>query len=233
MLTENKVLSFIKSNMGFPRVAIELGDTEIMDNIKTYVLTEFSKWQPLIKSTFLAVQEGVQTNKYKIMDDEKREILDLVDYVPGVSEGLLYGRPIQSRLRIISPLSVDIIATQHLAYEMAKQYSNSYYKLTFLPPDTIEIIPDPLTVNNTLIYACKHRIEDIPFDFENNFLRLSLGYTKIIIGTIRTKYNGLETPFGTIGLDGSEQLSKGEEMWNSEIDKLSKIIPAQEMLYVE
>lgn len=227
MLNANRVLNFVKAELGFPYVNVELDDDAILEHIKQYVLREFSYYSPEVAWLGLnplleANQVPGRANEYYLTDAQGLEILNVTDIYFSEADLMLFGHP------PLGPLSHGELKNWALdvATSMNVQVFSSFNRtFRFIHPNMVRISPAP---NNTTYITVEYErmqsddFSGIPNDIQQIFCEFALANIMIVVGRIRKKYGdgNLRTPFGEIPL-GSEVLEEGKEKKRELIEKLS------------
>lgn len=226
MLNQNRVLNYVKDNLSFDFMVLELTDDKILDYITTYTLRTFSEYFPDVTRLGVNLQlESNQvpgrSNEYYINDAEGLEILSVKQIYFDESDLLVNCHP------PLGPFSVGEIqdwALQVANAGMLKMFSNYDRTFEFMHPNKVRISPVPNNMNYiTVEYERIHRSDfsTVPNEFQVIFSELALADIMILLGRIRRRYgNGnLRTPFGEIPLQ-SEIFEEGKEMRRELIEKL-------------
>lgn len=226
MLNSNQVLNYVKDNLGFPFMKLELDDTKIMEFIQTYSLKEFSYYIPEIKWLGLnlqlpANQVPSKANEFYIEEPQGLEILNVIDVYFSGGDLFLFGHP------PMGPMCAGELREWALLVEtsmMVRQFSSFDHTFKFIHPNIVRIMPKPNNIGYVTIEYERMQSPDfsgIPNDVQRYFLDLALADIMIIIGRIRKKYSGgnLRTPFGEIPLE-SEIFEEGKEKKREVIEKL-------------
>jgi len=227
MLSQSRVLNYIKEELGFPYIAIELTDTEILEFITTYTLREFSYYIPDIVTIGYNLQLASnkvpgKANEFYISDEQGLEILNVKDVIFTQSSYYMFGHP------PLGPMSLGELSQWALNVEVAgmiKQFSSWDYTFEFKQPNIIRISPTPNSEKYVAIeYERVHPpdLGRIPNDLQMMFCELALADIMIRLGRIRKKYSdgNLKTPFGDIPIN-AEIGEEGKDKREKIIDKLS------------
>ena len=225
MLNTNRLLSYIKGELGFPHVQIELSDEEILEHITEFTLREFSFYSPEKKKVNLNLDLDAnkvpgRSNEFYITETEGLEILNVVEVYPTQSEYLIHG------MRPLGPLSHFELREWALSNEMAmqlKMFSSFDTTFEFTHPNIVRISPVPNHMGNVIIEY--ERMQNPDLSGVNNeyqwvFMELSLADIMIKLGRIRKKYQDIKTPFGEIPLN-QEVGDEGKEKKREILEKLN------------
>ena len=231
MLNTNRVLNYVKTNLGFPFQQLEWEDPTIIEYIQTYTLREFSMYFPEIKKVNLNysdpnIKVPGRQNEYYITDPEGLEILNVVDLYQDQSELIFHGHP---PMGAFTHGEIDDFA---LAVTMAmdtKMFSSFDTTFEFRHPNVIRISPVP---HNTSTFTVEYErvqppdLRGIRNEFQIMFCELSLADVMIALGRVRKKYGdgNLRTPFGEIPLN-SDIYEEGKEKKREILDKLMTQVP--------
>jgi hypothetical protein len=230
MLNQNKVLNYIKTNLGFPYQFIEMEDSAILDYISKYTISEYSHFFPHTNTIGYNLKSPVnlvpdKANEYYIQDPDGLEIIDIKSIIFRMSQLTMFGHP------PLGPLSLGELPSWTLAVETAgwiKTYSNWNYTYEFKHPNVIRISPTPVSEDICVIEY--ERVHDPSFstitaDLAHMFMDFCLADIMILLGRIRSKYSeggGLATPFGNVPLQGSQLYDEGREKKKELLDKFEQ-----------
>jgi len=226
MLNTNMVLNYIKDNLGFPFMVLELEDDKILEYIQTYTLKEFSYYSPEVKKLSLNLDlesnlvEG-RANEYYIEDPQGREILNVVEVYFSSSNLLFFGHP---PLGAMDPIGLRQWALDVENSMMVKAFSSYDYTIEFMHPNVVRISPVPTNCGSVTVEYERAQSSDfsgIPTEYHWVFQEMALADIMIVIGRIRTRYREIRSPFGEIPLDGNELLNEGKEKKREILEKLN------------
>jgi len=230
MLSLNTVLEYVKDNLGWPFMHLELEDEQITDYIEKHTVKEFSYYSPQVwkvpVNTDLAANKvpGIP-NEFYIFDPQGQEILNVIDFYTNTGDLYLHGHP------PLGPLSMGEIPEWALSVHnsmMTKMFSSFDYTFEFKHPNVIRISPLQSTTMGTIIVEYERQqpcdLSGIPNDLQSYFKKLALGDIMLIIGRIRKRYGGgsLRTPFGEVPLE-SDIYDEGKEMKREVIEMLERL----------
>jgi len=232
MLNSSRVLDYIKSELGFPFVNIELSDEQILRQVSTYTIRKFSQYVPYVKKISMNVTLDIykvpgRQNEFYIPVADEEEIINVVEvYFPG-GDLYLHGHP------TFGPLSHGELPNWALQVTKAmdtKMFSSFDQTYEFKHPNIIRISPVTFQNENITVECEMMQPSDfsqVPNEFQELFCELACADIMIIIGRIRKKYaggGGLRSPFGEITLD-TDILDEGKEKRREIIEKLESIPP--------
>lgn len=227
MLSPDRVLNFIKRNLGFPFHHLEMNDEDILDYIRNYSLREFSLYSPDKASLSLDVSSEKylvpgKVNEFYLYDPEGLEILNVVAVIPPVTSYAVTGHPFMGAFSFGDLPNFALNVEQSM---MISQFSNFSITYEFKHPNILRISPQPSQIvgNLTVEYERVHSDDfgTIRYDLEVMFCNFCLADIMILIGRIRKKYGdgNLRTPFGDIPLS-AEIGDEGNTKKNEIIEKL-------------
>jgi len=232
MLNQQIVLEYIKDNLAFPFMHLELTDEKIIEYFSTHTAHTFGYWVPQVWKTTLNTDlasnhvPGVG-NEYYINEPQGLEILNVVDFYSSKGELYLHGHP------PLGPLSHGEIKHWALQVSMAmdtKMFSSFDYTFEFRHPNIIRISPLPSSTLGVITVEYERQqppdLSGVPNDLQYIFKELALADIMIVLGRIRKRYGGgsLRTPFGEVPLE-SEVFEEGKE-------KKREILENMERLYI-
>ncbi len=216
MLNKTKVINYIKDNLGFPFMNLELSDEQLIEYVTRYTLVEFSDYVRYSKTLYLnldspSIKVPHSQNEFYIHDSEGLEIISVSHLYPDQSDYLIHGH------QPLGPMTYGEIPEWMMSTMAAmdtKMFSSFDKTWEFKHPNIIRISP---VVNNAGGVTIKYQtiqpsdFRGIPNELQTLFCRLALADTKIRLGTIRKRYQNLSTPFGEINIDGADLQSEGKE----------------------
>lgn len=229
MLNQNRVLQYVKTELGFPFVQLEMEDEDILEYVTEFTLREFSYYLPDVYQVYLNLtlaQNKVagRQNEYYITDPDNREILNVIDIHFPDSDLFIHGHP------AFGPFTMGEVADWGLAVNNAmtvKMFSSFDKTFEFKHPNIVRISPVPNDVAGCAVeYERIHSsdLSTIPNDFQRLFMDLSAADIMIRLGRIRKKYGGgnLRTPFGEIPLE-SDVYEEGKDKKRELIEKMERL----------
>ncbi len=230
MLNEQRVLSYIKDNLAWDFMQLELTDQKIIEYVRDHTRREFSYFVPDKNTISLDLSQAYNRvagkgNEYYIEDPQGLEILNVVDFYTRNSEYYLHNHP------PLGPMSMGELPEFALAVSNAmtvKMFSSFDYTIEFKHPNIMRISPQPTgSINVVAVEYERQQPPDysgIPNDVHLNFLKLALADIMIVIGRIRKKYGAgnLRTPFGEIPL-GDEIFEEGKELKRDQLEYLERL----------
>lgn len=229
MLNRNKVLNYIKDNLAFPFMHLELNDDKILEYVTNYTLNTFSDYIRHTKTKYLNLnlpQNKVpnRQNEFYIHDDEGLEIITVNHLYPNESDYYLHGHP------PLGPMTYGEIPGWTMATMNSidtKLFSSFDKTWEFRHPNIIRISPVMGTSSEgvTIEYSTIQPPDFSGIDnvFQTLFCRLALADIKIMLGRIRKRYGdgNLTTPFGEIPLN-AEIFDEGKEERREILEKLEE-----------
>lgn len=230
MLTQSNVLHFIKDNLGWPFMHLELEDEKIIEYFTTHTTKEFAYYVPQVWK--IGLNLDLETNKlpgvaneYYIHDPQGLEILNVIDIYTTTGDLYINGHP------PLGPMTPGEIPNWALAVEtsmMTKMFSSFDYTFEFRHPNIIRISPLPTGTLGIITVEYERQqpqdLSGIPNDLHQYFKKLALADIMIVIGRIRKRYGGgtLRTPFGEIPLE-SDIMDEGKEIKREVIELLERL----------
>ncbi len=230
MLTQSQVLHFIKDNLGWPFMHLELDDEKIIQYTTDYSLKEFAYYVPQVWKVGLNLTlesnkvPGV-ANEFLIHDPQGLEILNVIDFYSGSGDLYLLGHP------PLGPMSMGELPEWALSVSNAmtvKMFSSYDYTFEFRHPNIMRISPLPTGSLGVITVEYEreqpHDLSGVPNDLHQYYKKLALADILIVIGRIRKRYGGgtLRTPFGEIPLE-SDVFDEGKEMKREVIEVLERL----------
>ena len=230
MLNEQRVLAYVKDNLGWPFMHLELEDSKILEYIRDNTRREFSYFVPDKNTISINLSKEYNRvpgkgNEYYIEDPQGLEILNIVDFYTNASEYYLHGHP------PLGPMSMGELPDWGLAVNNAmtvKMFSSFDYTIEFKHPNIFRLSPEPTGSVGVIGVEYERQqppdYSGVPNDVHLNFLKLALGDIMMVIGRIRKRYGGgnLRTPFGEIPLE-SDIYEEGKEMKREQLEYLERL----------
>ena len=228
MLDDAKVLAYIKRNLSFPFMHLELTDQQILEYVKDSTVRDWSYYVPDVKKMALNVSLEAnkvpgRSNEFYMNEPEGREILNVKDIYFDQGSLLALGHP---AFGIFSEFEAREWALQVSQAMTTKMFSSFDYTFEFTHPNIVRISPYPFNSLRFITVEYERMTSDdfreIPNDLHRYFLDLALADIMITLGRIRKRYEGLKTPFGDIPI--SDQIfDEGKTLRSEIIEKLERL----------
>lgn len=228
MLNTNDVLTYIKDNLAFPFMHLELEDDKIIEYTTQHTRKEFSYYIPQVWKTPLNTELAANKvpgigNEWYIADPQGLEIYNVIDFYTDKGNLYLHGHP------PLGPLSMGELPEWALSVHNAmtvKMFSSFDYTFEFKHPNVIRISPLPSSTLGTIIIEYEREqpydLSGIPNDLQKYYKQMALADILIVIGRIRKRYEGnIRSPFGDIPLS-ADVFDEGKEMKREVIEHLER-----------
>jgi len=226
MLDWNKVMRYIRGRLALPSTFIEKSESEIREWIIDNSLPLYSNYYPDWERVGIVTANPnyvnpLKKNQYLIHDEEGLPIYAVREcYFP--FEGQAFsGHPIMPPMSFgnLTAWSTDVFKSRFFY-----PFSMFSYTYRFVHPNFVEIFTEQKPAQFVVEYERLQPpdLRKIPASMERIFKDLCLADCMIWIGSIRTMYTDLATPFGPIPLKGEEMLSRGEDLRRDLIDFMSE-----------
>ena len=232
MLTSDRVVNYVKQQLGYPFVQVEFTDEQILEYIQEYSLRELSYYIPYLKRTYLSFSdtdlkvEGRQ-NEFFIQDEENLEIMNVREIYFDRSNAIMLGHPFYG---VFSFSQLREFALNAEMAGMTRSFSDFDPTFEFRTPNIVRISPLYLinsTSGCTLEYECIQPgdFSGIPMDLAWITQEFCAADIMILTGRIRSKYSdGIKTPFGDININANI-LDEGKDKKREVIEKLQMSLP--------
>lgn len=225
MLNKSRVLTYVKDNLGFPFMHLELKDDEILEYVNSYTLREFSYYVPEVKRTNLNLlidsnKVPGRANEYYITDEQGLEILNVVELYTSSGELLIYGHP---PFGVFSHGELREFALSVATSMDVKMFSPFDITFEFMHPNKVRISPLPNNIQRVTVEYERMQNPDlsgVPNEFQVLFCEFALADIMIMLGRIRAKYENMRTPWGEIPITKEIQ-DEGKEKKRELIEKLT------------
>ncbi len=228
MLNQTEVLEYVKDNLGWPFMFIELEDEKILEYTTKHTRKRYSYYIPqkvMTSVNTLAESNKVagKSNEYYITEPNGLEILNVVDIYTTSGDLYMFGHP---PLGVFSMGELKEWALSVHNSMMVKMFSSFDYTFEFKHPNVLRISPVTSALGWVAIEYERMQPEDlsgVPNDLQQEYKDLALADIMMVIGRIRKRYGGgnLRTPFGEIPLD-SDIYEEGKELRREVIEKLER-----------
>jgi len=230
MLNQSLVLEYVKKNLGFPFMHLEMEDEQILEYITNHTLKEFSYYVPEVK--VVPVDISVSSNKvpgkaneYYISDPQGLEILNVKGIYFDQSDLYALGHP---PFGVFNHFELREWALRVEVAGQTKMFSSFDRTYEFKHPNIVRI--SPVFPAETRYVAIEYErqqnpdLSGIPNDLHHDFEKFALADIMMVIGRIRKRYGGgnLRTPFGDIPLE-SDVYEEGKELKREQVEKLERL----------
>lgn len=207
----NNVLDYIKSGLGAPLNLLELSDDEIIQKLRDHVLSLFSQYSPAERYSYItsanrvgATRAGSPQWLYRIPVDPGTYITDILGAYPTKEVSIvdMYGGAI-------------INARAAMELVISNTYIDAVRSLTvrntwqFIPPDMM--LFDQEVTSSVVVYCAPHDVLNTvrPDMYHKALKPLCLANVKLWLSALRSKFEGLTTPFGQLNLNWDKLQNEG------------------------
>lgn len=231
MLNQTEVLEYIKDNLGWPFMFLELEDDKIIDYFTKHSRKTFSYYHPQkqtlgLNTSATALKVPGRANEFYIEEPNGLEILNVIDMYTSAGDLYLFGHP---PLGVFSHFELREWALQTEMAMQTKMFSSYDYTIEFKHPNILRISPYNASAGLGVVTIEYERMQPedlsgIPNDLQKYFKDLALADILIVIGRIRKRYGSgnLRTPFGEIPLE-ADVYEEGKELKREVIEVLERL----------
>ena len=223
----NDILSYVKINLGVPINLLEISDEELISNLRQHVMGIFSQYAPHKEWAYISGANmysnstaGSPQYMAKIPVPVGTYIIDVLEAYPTKEVSIvdMYGGAL-----INAQAAMDLVISN--AYIDAVRSLQTRNTWEFLPPDIM--IFDKETLACVVVYNTPHRTLDTirPDLYHKCFKPLCLGNVKLWIAAMRSKFEGLTTPFGQLNLNYEKLQTEGQTVIDNVMTILETIPP--------
>lgn len=222
----NDILDYVKVNLGVPVNLLEIPDDELIGYLRRHVLTLFSQYAPHKAYAFITEENrinwgtGSPQYMYKIPVPEGTYIIDIYEAMPTKEISIvdMYGGAI-----INAQAAMDLVISN--SYIDAVRSLQTRATWEFIPPDVM--VFDKQTTSCVVVYNTPHSVLNTirPDLYHRAFKPLALGHTKLWIAAMRSKFENLATPFGTLNLNYDKLQTEGQTSIDNAMAVLETIPP--------
>lgn len=229
MLSQQKVLTFIKDSLGFPFMHLEWTDDKIIEYFTEHTLSEFSHYQADINRMNLnllldANKVPGRSNEWYLTEPKGREIFNIIDIYFSLGNEILMGHPPMGVLSYGELREFALSVTTSMTTKMFSDYDHTF---EFMHPNKVRISGLPLNEDNVTVEYERIHAKDlgtIPNEFQFLFKQFALADIMIALGRIRKRYGGnMRTPFGEIPLE-ADILDEGRDLKREIKEKLDNTL---------
>ena len=216
--TRQEIIEWIKLQYGFPLLEIELQDDQL-DYLIDLQLKKYSIHKPNTNYEVIELQQGQDiyqlhpqnnetiTNVLQIYFPNSFSFINPQLFFTGNKNNLSKGM-IEQRTDIVT----SIISMEQ--FKLIVDYLKDRYVVEFIPSNnSIRISPTP-NINGKQVIIYSVNVYDISYLDQTGkewVQKYQLQLSKQIIGRMRSKYSGVQTPLGTISTDGETLLNEQKE----------------------
>jgi hypothetical protein len=216
----NNILSYIKINL------LEISDDDLILNLREHVLSAFSQYAPAKAYAFITganqINGGLGSPRYmyRIPVPVGTYIIDVLEAMPTKEVSIvdMYGGAL-----INAQSAMDLVMSN--TYIDAVRSLQTRQTWEFVPPDIMVFDKD--TSSCVVIYNTPHAVLNTirPDLYHRAFKPMCLGHTKLWVASMRSKFEGLATPFGQLNLNFAELKSEGQTLIDNAQAVLDTIPP--------
>lgn len=229
MINNTTILRYLEKKLGYRFNELEISPNDIIENIKTETLENFSKYFPYkVQHTINVVEDRVsfeRENRFYLKTE-----LPILAVKHVYLSNTFYGDISDiSGLNRYCPVHRNLVDTQ-IAMDMLSATSTPI-TFEFVHPNMIDIFPAQYTKGRLLVdLHCVHPTDfsTIPLNLKDEFLKLCLYDTQEALYQIRHRFANLQTAFGNIELfiddlqNATEKRDELMEKWRRNAYKSSK-----------
>lgn len=229
MLNQQKVLSYIKNELGFPFMHLEWEDDKIIEHFTEHTLSEFSHYQADVNRMNLnllleANKVPGRSNEWYLNEPKGREIFNIIDIYFSMGNSILLGHPPMGVLSYGELGEWALAVTTSMTTKMFSDYDHTF---EFMHPNKVRISGLPVNENSVTVEYERIHAKDlgtIPNELQFYFKQMAMADIMIAIGRIRKRYGGnMRTPFGEIPLE-AEVYDEGKELKREIKEKLENTL---------
>ena len=207
-LTKATIKNRVLTRLGFPTVDIEVEDLasdSFWDNAIADALDTYSIHFPFVRS---------QTNNIEASDESFQLSYPTTALLEVIPEKTTF-----ERLPYITALYGELanVVEHYAIIEAEMELMQDILGLLFtfeLQDDQETVLITPIPQHNFMVktkYGIKRELKQVRPVHEKWFIDYVEALTMVTLGRVRGKYKGIETPMGTLTLDGDEMLTQGNE----------------------
>ena len=223
------VKNYIKSYLGSETINVELNDTQLTFQISEQQQT-ISRYIPTIRRVTIELVPGMRS--YNLRDVDNREIISVFQVVRLNENNVFYN---QLKLDpLLHPYNVDDFISIMQLINMRRKFLNTDPNFDYDPNLQILYFYPPITnmeKYQIIDYQVTPEIHELT-EYNYRWLkRYQLQISKEILGRIRSKYTGVNTPLGNIQLDGNTLLNEQQQEKDKLLEELKQRITADILKY--
>lgn len=230
MTSWNSVLSYVKARLSLPSTFLEKTDAELKEYLINTALSEFSTYFPdYTRTSVLTDNDNYKVrnhpNQYYFFDDEDLDILTVRECYFNLSDAAIHGAP------LFGPTSMTDMkwwALNVFKSNMVSKYSDFKPTYKFIEPNIIEVLRGAEFRTPAEVFVVEYArsqprdLSKIPIALDMTFKDLCLAHVQIWIGSLRTMYSSIDTPFGPIQINGDAMKSDGFELREKIVERMQE-----------
>ena len=234
MYTWDNLISYIKLELGADINKLEFSDTRMMEIIREHSLMELSQILPQQEFVKMSNKNLVSRSihrRYKI--PTKSHVIDINEIF--VDSSYVYQQTADTAPTELEAL--DLFQSNNYQFDLGRSLSSvTTFKL--IAPNHVDILTNQANsdaINNGFILELniKHTdVSTVPMDLYSDFRDLALGDIMTFLGRLRTKYQGLNTPYGVVNTRGDEMVQEGKELRRNALERLRYTPPRQAIYFL-
>jgi hypothetical protein len=233
------LIDHIKGELGADVLPLEIDDERIVNIIKTQVIPNFSIYDGI--DTYLELAPVTEEDLVRVSKNALFKITGNTSPIVKVIE-MLNTDAFQSDLDLIdievsATNMVDMLIDQN--YQDMKDLFRATDSWEFIPPKYMRIIRPygDAEFNNQDLLIAKVRLEitnlfEISPTMYEMFKDMATAEIMGRIGKIRSKYEDIQTPFGSIRMNGQMLVQESREMKMKIDQDLTRIPPEKYLLFI-
>lgn len=222
--TEDYLLEYVKRQLGYPTVNVELTTMQVKDCIEE-VVELFNRYLPLTET------QGQTLNKGKYVVSQPDSNLGVLD-VEFLRRDRLDEYSVESAL-IYDPFyfisSGSLGGMDPAFYTASRMWLESVGRVfgaefDYESNDEGVFLYLPAEANVKIVWAMPYTsLEDIKPEYHSLFKKLTLAKSKQILGEIRRKYAGVPAASGVVQMNGAELVNEGKAEEDRFTDDLIRV----------
>ena len=224
MLNWNKVLRYCRGRTALPSSFIEKTDEEIQEWLTLTSLADFSQYYPDWERTGFNISDSshahaTNSNWFHFFDAEDLEIFGIRECFFPMGGMLAAGHPHMSPMSFGGGPGFALEVFKSRTFAPLSMWSYTY---KFVNPNIVEL-PNYNQTDSVVVEYERRQPDDlrkIPAAMERIFMELCCSDFMIWIGGMRTMYQGVNTPFGEVNINGEQLESKGQDLKREVMEKL-------------
>jgi len=209
---------------------LEMTDEQIWQTIQPLVHSLFDQYVPYLVMEKIDIDKlppERRPDRRTILLNADRPVLGIIEIAPSIGSYLIYTKNLPF---LKDQFNYDLVSTvaDWSTGLSAKTFSYAgNIAFQFIPPNKIYFETEPTILSPMVVkYAMSHAedFSTIPASLRHLLLKASLAAFKKVLGTVRSKYQIFETPFGQLSVN-IDIKAEGEQEWREVEEELKQIPP--------
>lgn len=211
MLNASIIIRRLEKELGFKFMDVELSHEEIIENLKDETLREFSKYFPYQETCVIDPANKVEPYDNRFFLKTQNECIGINRLVGGSLLGANYVTG------LLHPIAADMLLGDPISRQLnmdLMSFTSNPITFKYIEPGMIEIMPVYNNVRSYIVVVNTVHPDTfmtIPINLEDEFMDYAIADTKASLYPLRTRFQNLQTPYGSFELNLDQFQNAKEE----------------------